>query len=483
MPPRKVALVFWLIVVTLLPLVVLPPFGFVHWPHDREIVSVAALGILVAILWRALMSRRHKRLIVDEQHRRYGELKRAILTTGQAVPVDGASGIGLLIVITGLFALAVWGAVAQREPMVVGGAVLLALFVFLAAVISIPAIGRPVLVLSRQGIQPAGYGPLPWSDIEGIEVTELHTRGADLGHVLRLFVPALNRHLHQAHPLIRLARTMFRGLKMREVVTLRLRRTSEPPALIERLCRDLWKAATGMDHSWSIHFSSAEVQLMRSLAQHRRKDASGEILTDPERDLQRLRNLGEQFQAAAGAQRSRLGWNQLGISSLTTVVGLIIAYKLINLFTNFVASDSWLVTSFWIACGIVCVGCVFFVRHARKTIGDDLHGRRLAGLVASMLAALLLIFPLTWIVLQNLIGDPMAREFGAPAEVSVRAIKTDASRRRGCDERLGGAGVGDPICLTREQFERLPDEVSVTLSVRRSWMGYHVDAHRIDGEQ
>ena len=61
----------------------------------------------------------------------------------------------------------------------------------------------------------------------------------------------------------------------------------------------------------------------------------------------------------------------------------------------------------------------------------------------------------------------------------MTAKKTDEYRRRGCTRRLDGHEVGNEICLSREEFARLPDEVQVRLRVRRHWIGYHVDSQQI----
>ena len=99
--------------------------------------------------------------------------------------------------------------------------------------------------------------------------------------------------------------------------------------------------------------------------------------------------------------------------------------------------------------------------------------------LATMAASLVLILPPVWWGIQAVVGDPIARKYGVAEEISVVATKKDSARRRRCDMRVQGAALGWEICLTRDEFDRMPDQVTVALRIRRSALGYHVDTQTI----
>jgi hypothetical protein len=480
-PRSKVQLIFWLLIAILLPTAIAPPFGLVSWPHDRQIVSAALIGILCAILWRAWLNRRLRLEQEASAERRYGELKRSLTTIGESLEISGSSALLLVLIAIVLDVLLVTAAVATRHVMVILGAVLFTGIALLATTQWLAALGKPILTLSRAGVQPAGFGLVPWSSIHGIELRELKSRGSsNFGHVLSFYVPDLGGRLGEAHALIRVLHAIFRTRKFRSVVTVRLRNTSELPHVIERLCRDLWKTATGRDHPWSIYFSEAEMQFAGQVARFKDRPGTAITLENAQRDMQDLHELQRGFERAQSAVGSRMAWTNIGITAAAALLLLMTASRFVSMLTNFVATDAWFLWSAAISAAAIFIGYALFIRLARTKLNGDLRGGRLWGLVGAMVVSLALVFPLTLGIVESIAGDIVARRYGKVETITVVATKTDSHRSKACDERLRGVGIGNAICLTRAQYDLLPAQVPVTLTVRRAVLGYHVDAHRIE---
>lgn len=67
----------------------------------------------------------------------------------------------------------------------------------------LPCVGKPMLACTRDGIETAAYGPVPWQDIQGMVLTRVTLRGRDF-HTLELLVPKLSQLTAQMHPCARL---------------------------------------------------------------------------------------------------------------------------------------------------------------------------------------------------------------------------------------------------------------------------------------
>ena len=435
------------------------------------IVLFIALG---ALLWQAYARRREKALF-ELQQRRYADLKRELLTIGQPVAIRGASGIFATAMAIAIAAVTAWVWTLEHQGVFLAVAVLCAVLALLGLAQSVPKLGRPLIFLSRQEIDIAGFGPLPWSAIEGIELAEVRHYSSVVAYRLRFYVPYLPQRLESAHPWVRLLHRLTAGRRMARIASVRLRATSEAPATIERLCRDLWKAATGRDHPWSIHYSNAQLEIMRDL----RKMRDNDPLRDPETELAGLRRLSAKIDREFTEHSLQMRVRNTGAGAVAAILVLVVAQQIAHPLTHFVGSSQWLMISLAIAILLGLLGVALVVRHLRAGDGAKLRGSSLAGVVVALLVGFMVCVVFAWLLLQESIGDPIARSAGEQAVITVTAKKTDEYRRRGCTRRLDGHEVGNEICLSREEFARLPDEVQVRLRVRRHWIGYHVDSQQI----
>jgi hypothetical protein len=133
-----------------------------------------------------------------------------------------------------------------------------------------------------------------------------------------------------------------------------------------------------------------------------------------------------------------------------------------------------------IAATLVLLSYIPLVSRLKSRSGGRLSGGQKVGFGGAIAASLVLMVPAAWLLVQEVIGDVVARTHGTVEKITVVATKTDAYRRRGCTRRLRGAALGRYICLTHEDYNRLPSEVTVALNICRGTLGYHVDTQTIE---
>lgn len=475
-PRGRIALIFWTIVAISALAMAVPPLGFGPWIDYPRIAGVALLAILLAVFWRARALRGLREQEEANSAEHHAALKREVLVSGGAIAINGATGLWPWLAAVVFDAALVSGAVSTHGIVLVPAAALVTLALVPVSLLLLPTIGKPVLTLTREGAQPAGYGVLPWSAVHGIDLTRIYGRGRVISHVLHLFVPDLRAHLSGAHGFIRLLHSILRYRRFSTIVAVRLRGTSESPELVERLCRDLLKAATNRDPIWSSYLSADEARLAMDVSD---LAPNGGYRPTPQELGRQLGRLSELSDRRDVSMRTDLVWLRLATSLFAAIVTLIAANLLVDLFTNFVASDQWLAWSGAAAVILALAGYALLARRLKLLGGGRLRAGQIAGIAFAIVVSLVLILPLTWEVVQNVIGDPIARTYGAADHIAVVATKTDSYRRRKCSPRLHGVSLGQDMCLTREEYDRLPQQVTVELDIRRNAFGYHVDARKI----
>lgn len=477
-PLTRVSLQFWLVVFFLVAAVFLPNLGMLPWSLKPLLIVVALAGSMIAVVWRIKMDRRLKQEESLSQLNRADHLTQQILGFGQTVEVRGSHRLLLALAACCASAALILGSIASKQiPIILGALVLTPLSLF-ALLRAIAQSGKAVLRLSRNGVEPAGYGSLPWSAIQGIELTELRTRGMVVGHVLRFWMPDLKSHLIGAHPVMRLIHFLM-PYKFNQRVSVFLQRTSEAPQTIKKLCSDVHTAITGLDIKWRSSFPPQEAELMQDISERVRNTKQDRWSPASKLDLETLERLAARAENMHLTQSVSVVWNSFGSKLLGAFFVLLVAIQLIPLLTNFVPSNAWLFWSLVLDVLLVFAGHVFLYRRTYKAIGDSLNSRRRVALWASVAASFIVMSFLSWLELPTLIGDPISRYQGKAENLSVVMSKTDKHRRRGCRRRL--QGPGNDICLSAQQYEQLSERVKVELQIRRSWFGYHVESYEIQG--
>lgn len=99
--------------------------------------------------------------------------------------------------------------------------------------------------------------------------------------------------------------------------------------------------------------------------------------------------------------------------------------------------------------------------------------------VAAVLASIVL-FGMLWLAIVRVVPDTAARVFGRPAEVTSSLRAVYSYRRRLCDYRLEGellsrALPADYICISTSDYTALQTSGPVTLRVRQTPLGMHID--------
>lgn len=398
---------------------------------------------------------------INAQRRLY-ELQREVTVLGEPVRIDGRHStvwLALGIVIAPLFVM-MYLDTKRTDALVF--ATLTAIGVLLAAMMRIAKFGQPLLIVSREGVQPAGYGFLPWSAISGIEYRANEGKRAR-GTVLLLYVPGLKAHLPSAHPFIRFFRAIpgIRAARYIDIITIRMRKPSELPWVIERLCRNVWKDATGYTHAWSLDLSGLEIRSTRT--------AAG---TDT-KSLERYAKLVDDEHLTRETW-ARV-WTVPGAFALALLIGQVPFGRLVA----FVPTGAWSTQAFAMAAVVVIIAWILVIRHARNVFGESFSRTRLIQVIATLGITSILVLPMTWFLITD-VGGALANNGNGPnEEITVIATKKERTTRRGCSYVLTHPALGKRMCLVRAQFLTFPAQVPVVLSIRRNALGYKVFEQRI----
>ncbi len=111
--------------------------------------------------------------------------------------------------------------------------VFLLFFGLLLVLLSIPQVGKPILVLSNEGFKTQAFGFIPWSAVQGINKLERGHRGVNFSPLLTFNVPNLKSFEGQFH-------AIYRILNTKMIINLTLRHSDIKPDVILSVARQLW---------------------------------------------------------------------------------------------------------------------------------------------------------------------------------------------------------------------------------------------------
>jgi hypothetical protein len=470
---------FWSIVLAASVIFVLSLLELLPQLGDSRIVAAGCLMvILIAVAWRAW-----ERMSLQPELRRrevahLEEMQRRI-ASGQRIAMRGASALNLWLAFLVVDGLLVYSAAAAPGGTLIALAAMWTAVVVSTGIVWLPRSVLPILIVSREGIQPAGYGLIAWSDLRGFEVYSSARGAASQFHLMRLWIPKLEQMGDHLPAATRFGRRFAFG-KLRQIITVRLVRTDPSPAGIEHLCRSLWRQATGRDYRWSMRLSPEDcdqlVAAHTSLAELRNASA-GE---DPERTLRAMRHAADQIGSMHVRAVNDIARQQRDLRSMFALAMLFVLYKLVNVATNFSGTERWLMISLLSSFLFVTVVTAIYLRQSARNTPPAVVPP-LVRVGKGIGVALFVTFAtiLTWLVVSSGVGDAASRVQGRVQIIEVSAVKTDRNRRGRCTRRLEARGLPVPICLTPTQFAELPNQVRVQLQVRQGSLGYHVDSHTI----
>lgn len=116
------------------------------------------------------------------------------------------------------------------------------------------AIGKPLLIVTRQGILVRNIGTIFWKEIDRISVQD-YTGRAFTVHILIFSVPNLNKVYKNAHGLF----SFFYQIRLKTPTQLSiiLNSDGEDSEVVLYVCKLLWAKNTGRDHEWISLMSEA----------------------------------------------------------------------------------------------------------------------------------------------------------------------------------------------------------------------------------
>jgi heme/copper-type cytochrome/quinol oxidase subunit 2 len=176
-----------------------------RWPEARRAGdggnAEAILAILVAMLAVALLALRVLAKMREQRNRE--EL--ASVRHQHAFEASGSPGMPILFVLMLLlFGFGIYHGITKDKPgMAILGAGLVLLFLFLGSELVRQALRPgPMLRMDASGIEHALYGPIPWTEVVGLQLHEMQVRYSTQ-YTLLLGVREPLRYLRNAPPLTR----------------------------------------------------------------------------------------------------------------------------------------------------------------------------------------------------------------------------------------------------------------------------------------
>jgi hypothetical protein len=216
----------------------------------RAGLVVASLGGLI-LLYRldAQRERREKQAADGANLARFNELARRAEAPGFSLSVRGSALIvmSLLGLLVGL--LLSFAALESEGWLSILGAIFFVGLGLAGALRGLQGLGKPVIVLSSEGFTTPQIPLMPWTEVYGIALQEIRTKGELVGHMLSFRIDGLPRLVRGTGLLYRATYALSWGAG-RKTIKLPLRGTDVHPDVVLRIARLLWTKATGRDYFW-----------------------------------------------------------------------------------------------------------------------------------------------------------------------------------------------------------------------------------------
>ncbi len=255
----------------------------------------ACAVLVVVILWYRRVMPAAEAREEEERAAQVAALKQQVALAGQPVEVRASTGMPLLVLMLSIAAATGYAAFTTpglESKAMFAAAIVLAVFV---ACFSIPALGKPALVIQRDGLSTAVMGAFGWEEIESIGLRSQSNNGAT-SHSLHIGVPRLHERESSLSFLSRMRTRMTRGAERNFVVVL-LTFPSHPATVVHALCHALWKERTGRTSLATSAPSQALIEMKRCAdEQFAALERAGELAkTDPEEAMKLLDELKQKF--------------------------------------------------------------------------------------------------------------------------------------------------------------------------------------------
>lgn len=217
------------------------------------VLAVTVAGIAGILWWDNRREKKEKEQVAADNEKRFAELSAQAERPQFELVVTGSSQVALALIVALLCAAVLFAGISmERIWYFLGGLLLLGPAVLLLLQV-IPAIGAPLVVITRSGFKTPQTPQLPWKLIDGIYLHKIVMRGSVSYHLVFQIgsLPQIIGEFGLFHRVMyRLARKAGKTRFWFD-----LRGSNEKPEVIYRVMRLLWNKSTGRDYDWDPNMS------------------------------------------------------------------------------------------------------------------------------------------------------------------------------------------------------------------------------------
>lgn len=196
------------------------------------------------------------------------------------------------------FALAIH---ASQIPPLLAGLFLMGMFAFLLILPSIPLLfkvlcilllglvgllivkavqlmGKPTLLLTKEGFSTPLLGQIPWYAVFGIYRKKLSSLYVNAGYHMVFRVPQIDLYIGQFTWSERLLRPLL-NWNPKDRIFVQIRKGSEPPEVVAGIARLLWTLSTGRDYDWDPDLADIANEAQKRLSELSDRDRNSGLAT------------------------------------------------------------------------------------------------------------------------------------------------------------------------------------------------------------
>lgn len=279
---------------------------------------VAAIFLGFGMIVVALFSDRRRERLEREKRcadtaRRIAELTQAPWHSHKTLKLDGSHWMTVGLIFGGFASvLAIHKGITADTvhwQWVLGGAFFFTL-IAIALSRSLASLGKPLLVLDRNGFTMPIHGRIPWGEVSGIDLHQFTHRG--MATSVLFFRVERYRHIVANMHWIEQALAAFGlGAVARGIVGVRLPASKENPETVYAVARFLWKQATGHDYDWDSMRSKEYNEAAKRLAATRARSLDADVIEHPNAvlaELEQTRKDLDVMRTESAHVTSRLNW-------------------------------------------------------------------------------------------------------------------------------------------------------------------------------
>lgn len=216
------------------------------------LVVVAGVLVLFTSLWYRRSIKVAEQREFEARQEQLASLQKQIGLVGDQLAVKASTGLLMLALFAVVTVVLASRALAAPSARLIAGALLMAALTGLAGCAVIPFVGRPRLIVRRDGLESPVLGPVRWDQIESIALREIRYRGLVVAHALDLLIPATE----EVERGMSWMRRMLRRIVLRSAppfVVVNLKSPSIPAETLHALCSSLWSRVTGRKNpEWNV---------------------------------------------------------------------------------------------------------------------------------------------------------------------------------------------------------------------------------------